>query len=245
MSEDQATVMITAHRRGTCVVAVYTKDMAETKTTTPRIPPAARATHCCLLPNRRNKGRAAAHTLPAVTSARPYTVGPLKIPRSEIRRALPQPSGQASAKARDVTTVRCRRPAIFSSRAARLTAGPMQVKSSRLPPPILPYKIFLTCSATPKRKRSTTSPIGNCMGLDVGACLTSGTQGPAYRPSWVSPIYSSIGNTASNPSPMNFRTSPPWVAIGGDLAVEILIEDIDHGLGRKPVRQRCEPAQVR
>jgi ATP-dependent Clp protease adaptor protein ClpS len=32
MSEDQAyKVMITAHRRGVCVVAVYTKDVAETK----------------------------------------------------------------------------------------------------------------------------------------------------------------------------------------------------------------------
>jgi ATP-dependent Clp protease adaptor protein ClpS len=34
MSEDQANrVMITAHRRGACVVAVYTKDVAETKAT--------------------------------------------------------------------------------------------------------------------------------------------------------------------------------------------------------------------
>ena len=34
MSEDQATrVMITAHRRGACVVAVYTKDVAEAKAT--------------------------------------------------------------------------------------------------------------------------------------------------------------------------------------------------------------------
>jgi ATP-dependent Clp protease adaptor protein ClpS len=34
MSEDQAyKVMITAHRRGTCVVAVFTKDVAETKAT--------------------------------------------------------------------------------------------------------------------------------------------------------------------------------------------------------------------
>lgn len=32
MSEDQANrVMITAHRRGVCVVAVYTRDVAETK----------------------------------------------------------------------------------------------------------------------------------------------------------------------------------------------------------------------
>jgi ATP-dependent Clp protease adaptor protein ClpS len=34
MSEDQAyRVMLTAHRRGVCVVAVYTKDVAETKAT--------------------------------------------------------------------------------------------------------------------------------------------------------------------------------------------------------------------
>jgi ATP-dependent Clp protease adaptor protein ClpS len=34
MSEDQAhRVMITAHRRGACVVAVFTKDIAETKAT--------------------------------------------------------------------------------------------------------------------------------------------------------------------------------------------------------------------
>jgi ATP-dependent Clp protease adaptor protein ClpS len=34
MSESQAyKVMVTAHRRGVCVVAVYTKDVAETKAT--------------------------------------------------------------------------------------------------------------------------------------------------------------------------------------------------------------------
>lgn len=34
MTQDQAyKVMITAHRRGVCVVAVYTKDVAETKAT--------------------------------------------------------------------------------------------------------------------------------------------------------------------------------------------------------------------
>lgn len=34
ISEDQAyRVMITAHRRGVCVVAVYTRDVAETKAT--------------------------------------------------------------------------------------------------------------------------------------------------------------------------------------------------------------------
>jgi ATP-dependent Clp protease adaptor protein ClpS len=42
MNEDQAyRVMITAHRRGVCVVAVYTKDVAETKAT--RVTEAGRA----------------------------------------------------------------------------------------------------------------------------------------------------------------------------------------------------------
>jgi ATP-dependent Clp protease adaptor protein ClpS len=42
MSEDQAyRVMMTAHRRGVCVVAVYTKDVAEDKAT--RATDAARA----------------------------------------------------------------------------------------------------------------------------------------------------------------------------------------------------------
>jgi len=46
MSGDQAyRVMMTAHRRGACVVAVYTKDIAETK--------AARATEAGRAQNRR------------------------------------------------------------------------------------------------------------------------------------------------------------------------------------------------
>ncbi len=44
---------------------------------------------------------------------------------------------------------------------------------------------------------------------------------------------------------MNFSTSPPWPRIAVDLAVEILVEDLDHGLGRQPVRQRSEAAQIR
>src|SRR5262245_30660227 len=42
--------------------------------------------------------------------------------------------------------VRPKRPASFSSRAAKFTAGPMQVKSSRLPLPILPNSTSPTCS---------------------------------------------------------------------------------------------------
>ena len=56
MNEDQAhRVMITAHRRGACVVAVYTRDVAETKATRAPTPAAARAIRCSSRPSRRNK----------------------------------------------------------------------------------------------------------------------------------------------------------------------------------------------
>jgi ATP-dependent Clp protease adaptor protein ClpS len=56
MSEDQAyRVMMTAHRRGVCVVAVYTRDVAETRPRAERKPAAARAIHSNLPPSRRNK----------------------------------------------------------------------------------------------------------------------------------------------------------------------------------------------
>src|ERR1700748_916728 len=56
MSEDQALrVMMTAHRRGACVVAVYTKDVAEPKQRTRPMPAGVRAIPCCSPPNRRNR----------------------------------------------------------------------------------------------------------------------------------------------------------------------------------------------
>ncbi len=58
MTEDQAhKVMITAHRRGVCVVAVFTKDVAETKATRATDAGRARAIRCCSPPSPRNSGR--------------------------------------------------------------------------------------------------------------------------------------------------------------------------------------------
>ena len=58
MNEDQAyRVMMTAHRRGVCVVAVYAKDVAETKATRATKRAAARAIPSCSPPNRRNSSR--------------------------------------------------------------------------------------------------------------------------------------------------------------------------------------------
>ena len=56
MTEDQARkVMITAHQRGVCVVAVFTKDVAETQATRATEAAAPKATRCFSPPNRRNR----------------------------------------------------------------------------------------------------------------------------------------------------------------------------------------------
>src|SRR5271168_968701 len=85
----------------------------------------------------------AGHTLfPQVplpgSSRRPYTVCGSRKPASSKSPSATKSSGRSRAKAAEPTTVRPSREAIFSSRAAMLTAGPMQVKSSRAPAPILP-----------------------------------------------------------------------------------------------------------
>src|SRR5215831_18312793 len=56
MSEDQAyRVMMTAHRRGVCVVAVYTRDVAETKATRGTEAGRRKGYPCNLPPSRRNR----------------------------------------------------------------------------------------------------------------------------------------------------------------------------------------------
>ena len=56
MSEDQAyKVMITAHRRGVCVVAVFTKDIAETKATLATDAGRAKAIRCCSRLSRKSR----------------------------------------------------------------------------------------------------------------------------------------------------------------------------------------------
>jgi ATP-dependent Clp protease adaptor protein ClpS len=48
MTEDEAhKIMITAHRRGVCVVAVFTRDVAETKATRATDAGRARGYRCC------------------------------------------------------------------------------------------------------------------------------------------------------------------------------------------------------
>ncbi|MGY4297686.1 hypothetical protein ACVWXN_005781 [Bradyrhizobium sp. i1.4.4] len=73
-----------------------------------------------------------------VSSASPYTRCAFENPAIGNSPSSRQSWRQAFAKTSETTTVRPSLPVIFSSLAARLTAGPMQVKSRRLPPPILP-----------------------------------------------------------------------------------------------------------
>src|SRR5262249_2515624 len=69
-------------------------------------------------------------------------------------------ASQLAAKSVLATRTRPNLAASFSNRAARFTAGPMQVKSSRLPPPMLPYNTFPTCSANPKRAAPISVRVG-------------------------------------------------------------------------------------
>ena len=56
MSQETAyRVMITAHRRGVCVVAVYARDVAETRPRARPRPAAARAIRCSSPPSPRNR----------------------------------------------------------------------------------------------------------------------------------------------------------------------------------------------
>ena len=72
------------------------------------------------------------------SSARPKAGCGAATPRSVSSPSGTNSCGQACANAPEAMIARLRSRASFSSRAARFTAGPIAVKSSRLPPPILP-----------------------------------------------------------------------------------------------------------
>ena len=78
------------------------------------------------------------------SSARPFAQR--QIQRRQSGRSVANRRRRSDSEAR---MVRPKRPASFSSRAAKFTAGPMQVKSSRLPLPILPN------STSPNMQRQT------------------------------------------------------------------------------------------
>ena len=112
-------------RRGVCVVAVFTKDVAETKAT--RATDAClerRATRCCSPRSRRSSEELGGVSLQAFVQQAVDPLGLRKTPRSETRQDRPSRRAQTPANPSEATTrVRLSLPAIFSSRAARLTAG--------------------------------------------------------------------------------------------------------------------------
>ena len=209
------------------------------------MPAAPRAIRCCSPPSRRSderdtrRARAAQPALrpPGHRRARLREAGDRKL--AEIGPAAAADAGEAS----EATTVRWRRPAIFSSRAARLTAGPMQVKSSRLPPPILPYRMFPTCSATPKRKRSMVSPIGYCIARRWRG-LRARLPARGRRRARIAVIFRDRKHR-EQPVAHEFQYLAAMAPDRRHLAIEIVVENVDHGLRRQPVRQRGKAAQIR
>jgi hypothetical protein len=91
------------------------------------------------------------------SSARPFAQR--QIQRRQSGRSVANRRRRSDSEAR---MVRPKRPASFSSRAAKFTAGPMQVKSSRLPLPILPAR-RRTCSAKPKRRPLPSPSLGGSL----------------------------------------------------------------------------------
>ena len=149
--------------------------------------------------------------------------------RSGIRRARSSCRLQTPANAAEATTVRESFPAIFSSLAARLTAGPMQVKSSRLMPPILPNRISPMCSATPKRKRSMRRRCGIAHGIDAGARLARRFQHARADRAEIAAVVRDRKHREQAVA-HEFQDLAAMLADRGDLAIEILVEDVDHVL---------------
>ena len=91
-------------------------------------------------------------------------------------------------------------------RTARLTAGPITVKSRRSALPMLPYITSPACSAMPKP--STSSPRSRRPALSAAMAVARLAGGRAARAG--RPARSASGKIASIASPMNFRISPSW-----------------------------------
>ena len=147
---------------------------------------------------------------------------------------------------------RCRRSvwpsraATFSSRAARFTAGPMQVKSSRLPPPILPYITWPTCSASPKRRCS--APAGaSSASMSARAFARAGERAAADRVGIVAAVREREDRQQAVADELQHLAA--LVEDRRHLAVEIAVEQIDQLLRRQPlasarVKPRMSESQI-
>ena len=101
-----------------------------------------------------------------------------------------------------------RLPATLSSRAHRLTAGPITVKSRRSCAPTLPYIASPTCRAMLKFSGSFSLRQRRRLRICMLATASSAALSARSHISAISasPSIQKIPRTAS---PMNFRTSPP------------------------------------
>src|SRR5258708_10955808 len=153
-------------------------------------------------------------------------------------------SGNWAANSADAIIVRPSLAANFSSRAARLTAGPMQVKSSRLPPPMLPYITWPDM----QRKAEAYRALIHCdaAAREVGhprVRLARACKGArAYRPGIA--FISAQREDRQQPVAHEFKH---FAAVFGDrrnLAIEILIKKVDQRLRRQSLGERGKPAHV-
>src|SRR6516225_3797981 len=140
------------------------------------------------------------------SSASPNTICSCAKPATANRPSGCKPSyPQWSTKSCEARTVRPRRPASFSSHAAKFTAGPIQVKSRRLPLPILPNNTSPTWSANPKRSDGPSSATCRAAILSRAVLPASSAAAQIAGKSLSAPI----GKIANRPSPIYLSTSPP------------------------------------
>ena len=142
----------------------------------------------------------------------------------------------ASAKARETNTGQ---PSSFvkaSSRKARLTAGPITVKSRRSAEPTLPYMAVPMCRPMPARRSQSLCAASLAiisLAADNAARAAAGSCAP------------SAPNTASTPSPMKFQYVAAMRMHTGRHNLEIIVENSDHLFAWQLVRQGSEIAEIR
>ena len=100
-----------------------------------------------------------------------------------------------------------------SMRAARFTAGPITVKSSRRGAPILPKMTSPRCRTMPQSSRPGPPPRSTLSAIERSPQRPSAARGAGARRS-----RPPTGKIASMPSPMNFSMSPPSASTAGTSA---------------------------
>src|SRR5271155_4097450 len=173
--------------------------------------------------------------------AKPKTVCGAAKPATACAPSCLKSSGNRDANSVEATTASPSLAATFSRRAARLTAGPMQVKSRRLPPPMLPYITSPTCSASPKRIGASFSPGG---GNSAMRERNSRAQDRVRRQTASVSLSPAIGKIASKVA-HEFEHLAAVIEDRRHLAAEIEVQAIDQSLRRQTLGKRGKRAHVR